>query len=66
MTLDEHNKLQGLRKSLKGSGLFCFEKSGRFFLYREADIKGERNTLVVSADKIDDFVTRAVKHAPSR
>lgn len=64
MTLHDTKRFNEFRRHLRGTGMFAFEKSGRFFLYREADTPGERNTLVLHSDTLDEFITRATKHAP--
>ncbi len=56
-THEQMLKLQKLRRSLP-KGLFCFEKGGKFFLYRE--VPEARNVLVLVRSNIDDFVRRAL------
>lgn len=59
MTADEHKKLTAVRASLRGHSLFCFEKGGTFFLYRE--VQDARNTKVLTSKSIDEFVRRVNK-----
>lgn len=63
MTKDEHNTLQQLRYMLRKTGYFAFEKAGKFFLYREADVAGERNSLVLSNTDIHGFYEKSRKAA---
>ena len=59
MNATEHKKLSEVRKSLIKTGLFCFERDGTFFLYRE--VRDARNTKVLHSKDIDDFVRRVNK-----
>lgn len=54
MTSDEYTKLRQLRFKLLGTGLFCFEKKGTYFLYREMDTG--KNTKIFTSQSIDSFV----------
>lgn len=60
MNQREHKKLQEVRRSLRYTGLFCFEKGGTFLLYRE--VIGGRNTKVLTSRTIEEF-ERRVRHA---
>jgi hypothetical protein len=59
MNAEEHRKLSQLRRDLRGTGLFCFEKNGTFLLYRE--VVGGPNTKVLTSKSIDDFVRNTNK-----
>lgn len=59
MTGAELRKLQEVRVSLRGTGLFCFEKNYKFMLYRE--VRDGRNQLVLTSTTIDEFVRRVNK-----
>lgn len=59
MNADEHKKLSQTRRDLRGTGLFCFERDGTFFLYRE--VTDGRNTKVLTSKSIDEFVRRVTK-----
>lgn len=61
MTGNELKLLKTLRAELRGSGLFCFERDGVFFLYREGQA-GDRNSKVLKSSDLNEFVrrTRAV------
>ena len=58
ITHADMKKLQHVRQHIKGSGLFCFEKGGKYFLYRE--VRDDRNTLVLVRSNIDDFVRESL------
>lgn len=59
MNADELKKLSQLRRDLRGTLLFCFEKNGTFLLYRE--VRDGPNTKVLTRKSIDDFVREANK-----
>lgn len=59
LTHEQMKKLQGVRHTLIGTGMFCFEKGDRYFLYRE--VKDARNVLVLVRGDIDDFVRQVNK-----
>lgn len=61
MTKDQHNTLQQLRYLIRKTGYFAFEKGGTFMLYRESDVPGERNSLVLKSADIKYFYNKSRK-----
>lgn len=59
MTSDDLRRLYALRHQLRGSGLFAFERSGNYYLYRETDGGPGRNTLVKKSKNIDELFKAA-------
>lgn len=59
MTKEQHDTLQQLRYLLRKSGCFAFEKNGTFLLYRQSDVPGERNTLILSHRDVHVFYKKA-------
>lgn len=64
MTKAEHELLTAFRRRLRGTGLFCFEKGGKFMLYREVN-EGRNTKVLVSAD-IHTFINKGEKCIGSR
>lgn len=52
------DQFAAIRRSLRGTGCFAFQKGEYYFLYREAQ---PRNVLVTKCKSLDSFQRKAAK-----
>jgi len=54
--IEDVGKIMQLKKQLKGTGCFMFEKGGTYFLYREVEPK---NQFVLKSKDLHTFIKKA-------